>query len=81
MGNAVQKFCLSASLITLRTHDCGTTLVVSLVHDAVLSHGLDEGADVEVAHQHLVVASAVQAGLARLDLFALGVVLVLVVTS
>ena len=63
------------------THDGGTALVIVLLHDAVLPHGLDERAHVEVAHQHLIAARAIKARLARLDLLALVVVLVLVVAS
>ena len=68
-------------MITLRAHDGGAALVLPLLYDAVLADGLDEGADVEVAHQHLVPAGAVQARLRSLDLLALLVVLVLVVAT
>ena len=69
------------SSLTLRAHDGGAALVVPVLDDAVLADGLDEGADVEVAHQHLVVARAVQARLVRHDLLALRVVLELVVAT
>ena len=69
------------SALTLRAHDGGAALVVPVLDDAVLADGLDEGADVEVAHQHLVVARAVQARLVRHDLLALRVVLELVVAA
>ena len=52
-----------------------------MLDDAVLADGLDEGADVEVAHEHLVVARAVQARLVRHDLLTLRVVLELVVAA
>ena len=67
--------------LTLWAHDGWATLIVPLLHDTVLADRLDERADVQVAHQHLVVTGAVQAGFARLDLFALRIVLVLVITS
>ena len=66
---------------TLRAHDGRAALVVLLLDDAVLADGLDEGADVEVAHEHLVVARAVQARLVRHDLLALRVVLELVIAA
>ena len=65
----------------MRAHDGGAALVVPVLDDAVLADGLDEGADVEVAHEHLVVARAVQARLVRHDLFALRVVLELVIAT
>ena len=72
---------LSRSSLTLRAHDGGAALVVPLLDGAVLADRLDEGADVEVAHEHLVVARAVQARLVRHDLFALRVVLELVIAT
>ena len=52
-----------------------------MLDDAVLADRLDEGADVEVAHEHLVVARAVQARLVRHDLLPLSVVLELVIAA
>ena len=69
------------SRLTLWAHDGGAALVVPVLDDAVLADGLDEGADVEVAHEHLVVARAVQARLVCHDLFALRVVLELVIAT
>ena len=63
------------------THDGGAALVVAFLDDAVLAHGFDEGAHVEVAHQHLVVAGAVQARLRSTNLFALIVILILVIAA
>lgn len=66
---------------TLWTHDSGTALVIGLFDDTILSNWFDEGANVEVAHEHLIGAGAVQARLVRLDLFSLSVVLILIVAS
>lgn len=61
-------------ILTVWACDDGAALVSSLLYCAVLTDGFGEGADPEVAHEHSVVASAVQTGFVRHDTVPLGIV-------
>lgn len=60
-------------MLTVWTCDNGTALVSSLLYCAVLTDGFGERADPEVAHEHPVVACAVQTGFVRHDAVSLGI--------
>lgn len=66
---------------TVRAGDDGAALVGPLLHGAVLADGLGEGAHAQVAHEHAVVARAVEARLVGHDAVALAVVLEVVVAA
>lgn len=68
-------------MLTIGTRDDRTALVCPLLDRAVLTDRLRERAYPQVAHQHTVVAGAVQAGLVRHDAVSFAVVLEVVVTS
>ena len=65
----------------LRASDDRAALIRTFLDGAVLADRLREGADPQVAHQHSIVAGAVQAWLVRDDSVAFVVVLVVVVAS
>lgn len=67
--------------LTIWARDDGAALVRALLDRAVLADGLGERAYPEVAHQHAVVARAVEARLIRHDSVPLPVVLEVVVAS
>jgi len=67
--------------LTFRAGDDGAALVLPLLHDAIVSNGLGEGAHTQVAHQHAVVACAVQTWLIGHDAVALLVMRIVVVAS
>lgn len=60
-------------MLTIWTCDDGATLISSLLYCAVLTDGFGEGADPEVAHEHSVVACAVQTGFVRHNAVSLGI--------
>lgn len=72
---------VSLWLLTFWAGDDGAALVLPLLHDAVVANWLGEGADAQVAHQHAVVAGAVQTRLIGHDAVALLVVSVVVVAA
>lgn len=72
--------CGSESL-TLRTRDDWAALIFALLHGTLLADGLGEGADAEIAHQHAVMASTVEAGLIRHDPVTLRVVVVIIIAA
>lgn len=65
--------CLCDEMLTVWTCDDGTALVSSLLYCAVLTNGFSEGAHPKIAHEHSVVASAVQTGLVRHDTVSLSI--------
>ena len=67
--------------LTFRTGDDGAALVWPFLDDAILPDGFGEGADLEEAHEHRVVTSAVEARLVGDDPVAFVVMLEHVVTS
>ena len=66
---------------TFGTCNDGAALIGPFLDLAVLADGLGERADLEEAHEHRVVAGAVEAGLVRDDPVAFVVVLEHVITS
>lgn len=68
-------------ILTLRTRDNWTALVFALLHGTLFADGLGEGADTQIAHEHSVVASTVQAGLIRHDPVTLRVVVVIIIAA
>jgi hypothetical protein len=68
-------------LLTFRTRDNRTTLIRLLLNCAVLSDALSEGTHSQVAHQHPVVAGAVEARLIGDDAITLLVMLVVVIAT
>ena len=67
--------------LTFRARDGRTALIWFLLDLAIFADRLDEGAHSKVAHQHPVVASAVQARFVRYYSIALVVVLEVVVAT
>lgn len=63
------------------TGDHRAALVLALLDCTVLADRLGEGTHAQIAHQHTVVASTVQAGLVRHDAVTLAVVVVVVVAA
>lgn len=86
-GTEKKTFALEAGIfwdffwVTFWAGDDGATLVGSLFDLAVLADGFGEGTDPQVAHEHPVVAGAVEAGLVRDYPVAFIVVLEIVVAS
>lgn len=66
---------------TLRACDGSAAVAWLLLHGAALGERHDVGADLEEAHEHVVAAGAVEAGLVGDDLLAVAVVLHHVKTS
>lgn len=67
--------------LTLRACDDGTALILALLHNAIVTNGLGEGADAQVAHEHAVVAGAVETRLIGHDAVTLIVVGIVVVAA
>lgn len=68
-------------IITFGAGDYRATLVLTLLHDAVMPNRFGERTDTEVTHQHLIVACTVEARLVCHDPIALIVVIVIIVAS
>lgn len=66
---------------TFRTHDSRATLIFSFFHHAIFANRFDKGANPEVAHEHLVVACAVQARFRGSNLLSFIVMLILIVAA
>lgn len=60
-------------MLTVWTGDDRAALVSSLLYCAVLTNSFGEGADPKIAHEHSIVASAVQTGFVRHDTVSLGI--------
>lgn len=67
--------------LTLRTRDDWTALIFALLHGTLLADGLGEWTDAQIAHQHAVMASTVEAGLIRHDPVTLRVVVVIIIAA
>lgn len=68
-------------MLTVWTRDDGAALVRSLLYCAVLTDGFGEGADPEVAHEHSIVAGAVQTGFICHDTVPLGIMSEVIVAA
>lgn len=68
-------------VLTFWARDNRTALVLTLLDHAVLANWLRKRAHAQVAHQHLVVARAVQTRLIGQNAIALAVVIVVVVAA
>lgn len=67
--------------LTLWACDDGTALILALLHNAVVTNGLCERADAQVAHEHTIVAGAVKTRLIGHDAVTLIVVGIVVVAA
>lgn len=75
----MEGLCIESSY-TFRARNDWAALVLTLLDHTVLTDRFRERAHAEVAHQHFVVACAVQAWFVRQNSVALCVVIVVVVT-
>lgn len=81
IASAASRKRSSSRRLTVRTGDLGATLAGHLLDDATLAYRPHVWTDAQVAHEHAVDATAVEARLVRLDLVAVRVVPQQVVAS
>ena len=68
-------------MITFRTHDCRATLVFTFLHDTIFANWFNKRTHTKIAHQHLVMACAIQTGFWGTNLLSFFIILILIITT